>query len=165
MYFSFLKPAGLGGGVEWKADHGVRTCRNVSAQYRWNTRGHLASFISVTLQNPRLILQTLWPSRLVPLWLTHCGCTWREPLHGGTKQGSDSHAAGSCSYFFFFFPLVAGLLFDISWCVGFLVLFKGNSKAAVDLFQGRRKPCASQCLSVLSGGGHGHSAHQSLWPF
>lgn len=42
--------------------------------------------------------------------------------------------------------------------------FLGNGEAAADLFQGRRKPCASQCVSVVSGGGHGHSAHQSLWP-
>lgn len=98
MYLCFLNPLGLGGGVEWEADNCLRACRNFSAQYRWNTRGHFTTFIPVALPNPSLILQTLWLSRLISLWLSYCGRARREPLHCGTEQGPDSHAAGSRSF-------------------------------------------------------------------
>lgn len=154
MYLCFLQPVGLGGSVEWEADHGVRTCRNVSAQYRWNTRVHLASRISVALPNPRLILQTLWLSRLVSLWLSHCGCARREPLHCGTKQGSDSHAAGLC-WFCTFFPfgcwsfvwhfMMCGL-----FCFFLVFLLKGTVKQLLTFSKAEGNPALlSVCQSYL----------------
>lgn len=163
MCLCLLMAAGLGGSVEWEADHRLRACRSIPTQYRWNTQRCFAVSINVALSNPSLILPTLWLSRLISLWLTHCGCTRREPLHCGAQQGSDSHAAGSCA-------LCASSLIDRWSCVWHLPMcvsvcfLLGDGQAAADLFQGRRKPCAPQCVSVLPGGRHGHSAHQSLWP-
>ena len=98
-------------------------------------------------------LYTVEPNR-VQIRTPQVCCPPIEP----TKQDSLKLRDVSKVSFSFFLNLV-------HCCVIFFPLpCSGYREAAADLLQGRGQPCTTQCVSVLPGGRHWHSAHQSLWP-